>query len=146
MAHAGYCDMLLLHRLQQGGLGARRGAVDLVRHQQLREHRPLEEAETALPARALVQHFGAEDVGGHKVRRELDALVGEAQGGAHRFHEARLGKPRRADQQRVAAGQNRCQRQLDHSLLAKDGPADFGLYAGQRFGCRVGVRHRGFRT
>ena len=70
----------------------------------------------------------------------------EAEGGAHRFHEARLGKARCADQQRVAAGQNRCQRQLDHSLLAKDGPADFGLYAGQRFGCRVGVRHRGFRT
>ncbi len=62
MAHTGHGDMALLHRLEQGRLGARAGAVDLVRHQQLGEDRPFEEAEGALPARAFVQHFRADNV------------------------------------------------------------------------------------
>ena len=39
VARAGDGDVLLLHRLQQRRLGARAGAVDLVGHQQLGEHR-----------------------------------------------------------------------------------------------------------
>ncbi len=39
MPRAGNGDVLLLHGLQQRRLGARAGAVDLVGHQELREHR-----------------------------------------------------------------------------------------------------------
>jgi len=38
VTRAGNGDVLLLHRLQQRRLRARAGAVDLVGHQQLREH------------------------------------------------------------------------------------------------------------
>ena len=68
VARAGDRDMMLLHRLQQRRLGARAGAVDLVGHQQLGEHRARDEAEIALAAGALLQHLGAENVGRHQVR------------------------------------------------------------------------------
>ena len=74
VALAGDGDVLLLHRLQQRRLGARAGAVDFVGHQQLGEHRALDEAEGAAAAVALLQHFRAQDVGRHQVGRELDAL------------------------------------------------------------------------
>ena len=74
MASAGHGNVLLLHRLQQGGLGARAGAVDLVGHQKLREHRTRDEAERAPAGTALVEHLGAQNIGGHQVGRELDAL------------------------------------------------------------------------
>src|SRR6516162_6468037 len=44
---AGDGNMLFLHRLQQCGLGARAGAIDLVGHQQLRKYRSGDEAKAA---------------------------------------------------------------------------------------------------
>jgi len=109
VAHAGNRDMALLHGLQQGRLGARAGAVDLVRHQELGENRALEEAERTLAGHALVHHFRTENVGRHQVRRELDALIRQAERRAHRLNEARLGEARRADQQGVTAREHGCQ-------------------------------------
>ena len=40
VAHAGDGDVVFLHGLQKGGLGARAGAVDFIRHHQLAEHGP----------------------------------------------------------------------------------------------------------
>ncbi len=79
-----------------------------------------------------------------EVGRELDALVGEAEGSAHRFDQAGLGKARCPDQQRMAAGEHRRERQLDHLLLPEDRPADFGLHLGECLGGRVGFRNDGF--
>ena len=60
----------LLHRLQQGGLGLGRRAVDLVGQQQLAEDRPAGQGEAA---GLEVEQVGADDVAGHQVGRELDA-------------------------------------------------------------------------
>ncbi len=96
-------DVLLLHRLEQCGLRARRGAVDLVGHQELREHRTGDEAEIALAAGAFLQHFAAENVGRHQVGRELNAARIEAERDPHRFDQLGLGEAGHADQEAVAA-------------------------------------------
>ena len=70
---AGDGDLLLLHRLEQRRLRLRRGAVDLVGQQQVGEDRSGLEAELAL-AVLLDKDVRADDVGGHQVRRELDAV------------------------------------------------------------------------
>ena len=69
---------------------------------------------------AVLQHLRADDVGGHQVGRELDALGVEAEDLAERLDQQRLGEARHADQQRVAAGQNGDERALDHLVLAED--------------------------
>ena len=126
VALAGDGDMVLLHRLQQRRLGARAGAVDLVRHQQLREDRALDEAEMALAVGALVENLGAEDVGRHQVRRELDAPRAEAEHRAHGLDQLGLGEAGHADEQAVAAGEQGDQREVDDLLLAEDDLADLG--------------------
>ena len=94
---------MLLHGLQQRRLRLGAGAVDLVRHQQLREDRPFHEPEAASAARGILEHFRADDVGGHEVRGELDALGIEPQDLAQRLDQQRLGEAWHADQQRMAA-------------------------------------------
>ena len=123
MFHPADRHPLLLHRLEQGRLGARAGAVDLVGHQQLAEHRTADEAEAAL-AFGLLQDFGADDVGRHKVGGELDPLGGEAQDDAQSLHQAALAQAGNTDQQDMAAGQQGDQGLIDHLGLAEDHPAD----------------------
>ena len=121
MALSGDGDVVLLHGLQQRRLRLGAGAVDLVGHQELGEDRALDEAEAAAAAGpAVLQHLRADDVGGHQVGRELDALGVEAQYLAQRLHQQRLGEAGDADQQGMAAGQQRDERALDHLVLAED--------------------------
>ena len=126
VALAGDGDVLLLHRLQQRRLGARAGAVDFVGHQQLGEDRALDEAEGAAAAVALLQHFGAQDVGRHQVGRELDALASMPEHDAQGLDQLGLGEAGHADQQQVTAGQQRNQRLIDDLLLAINDLADGG--------------------
>lgn len=75
LALAGNGDVVLLHRLQQRRLGARRGAVDLVGHQELGEDGALDEAEGA--AAGLVWSITSESRGYQTASRsgiELDAV------------------------------------------------------------------------
>ena len=141
VAGAGDGDVLLLHRLQQRRLRARCGAVDLVGHQQLREHRAGQEAEAALAARALFQHFGAENVGRHQIRRELDAPRIEAEHGAHGLDQLGLGEAGNAEQEAMAAGQDRDERLLDHLVLAEDDGADRGFGGAHVIGGRLRGPH-----
>ena len=124
MAVAGHGDVLLLHALQQRRLGARAGAVDFVGHQQLGEHRALDEAEGAAAGVGLFQHFRAQDVGGHQVGRELDALGFHAQHDAQSLDQQGLGEARHADQQHVAARQECYKGLIDDVLLAINDLAD----------------------
>jgi len=126
VALSGHRDVLLLHRLQQGRLGAGAGAVDLVGHQQLGEHRALDEAERAVAHVAFFQHLGAQDVGRHQVGRELDALAFHAQHDAQGLDQLGLGEARDADQKQVTAGQEGNQRLIDDRLLAINDLADGG--------------------
>ena len=81
---------------------------------------PLTKRKLRRPAGAVLQHLRADDVGGHEVGRELDALGVEPQHLAQRLDQQRLGEAGHADQQRVAAGQDGDERALDHLLLAED--------------------------
>ena len=117
-------DLLLLHRLQERRLGARARAVDLVGHQELAEDRAVDEAEGARSVGPGLQHLGAEDVGGHQVGGELHPVRDQAEHRAERLDQPGLGEARRADEQAVAAAQDRDQRLLDHLLLADDAPRD----------------------
>jgi hypothetical protein len=80
-------DLPLLHRLQERRLRLRRRPVDLVREQDLREHRAGAELELA---RLLVERAHAGDVGRQQVRRELDAAEGAVEGASERLGEHRL--------------------------------------------------------
>ena len=124
----------------------------------LRKQRPFEEAEFAAAGRAvLFDDFRAGDVGRHQVGRELDAAERQAQAAGQRADHQRLGQPRHAFQQAMAAAEERDQQLLDHLVLADDDLgkllqdfftglvqlADGGGIVGQRFeleGCRTWMR------
>ena len=70
------------------------GAVDFVRHQELAEDRAFHETKSPAMVDALLQHFGAQDIGRHQVRRELNALGVEAEDDAEGLDELGLGEAR----------------------------------------------------
>ena len=112
--------LAFLHRLQQRGLGLGRRAVDFVGQQQVGEDRPFDEAERPPAVLVFLQHVGARDVGGHQVGRELDALELEIEDLGQRADDQRLGQAWHADQQAMAAGEDRGENLLDHGVLAND--------------------------
>ena len=121
---AGDRHRVLLHRLEQRGLGSRAGAVDLVGHQELAEHGTWYEAELAPPAPRFLQDLRTQNVGRHQVGGALDPLVFETRYRGDGLDKPRLAQPGHADQERVAAGQKGDQRLLHHLILAEDDPAD----------------------
>jgi hypothetical protein len=130
-------DPVLLHRLQQRRLRLGRRAVDLVGEQEVGEDRALDEAERALAGgRIFLEHVGAGDVGRHQVGRELDAAEREVQRLGQRRDEQRLGQARDADEQAVAAREQRDEQVLDHLRW----PLDLGAQVG------VGPRDVGHRA
>jgi hypothetical protein len=129
---------MLLHRLEQRRLGARAGAVDLVGHEELAEHRARQEAEFAPPALAFLQHLGADDISRHQIGRALHPLVFEAEHAAQRLDQLGLGEAGHADQQRVAAAQQGDQGLLDHRILAEDHLSDPLAHGGEPAADRFG--------
>ena len=118
-------DGVLLHRLQQRGLRLWRGAVDLVGEDDVREHRALHELEDAATGRVVfLEQLGAGDVRRHEVGRELHAVERQVQRLRQRLDEQRLGEARHADQQHVAAGENRGDQVVDDIELADDASRD----------------------
>ena len=117
--------MILLHRLEQRRLRLRRRAVDLVGQDDLREDRPLHEAQPA-DALLLVEDLGAGDVRRHQVGRELDALEVEIEDVGERLDQQRLRQAGHAGDQAVAAGEQRDQHLLDDLVLPDDDLAELG--------------------
>ena len=118
-------DVVLLHRLEQRRLRLRRRAVDLVGQDDLREQRPLHEAQPARPL-LLVEDLGAGDVRRHDVGRELNPLEVEIEDVGERLDQQRLRQPGHAGDQAVAAGEQRDQHLLDDLVLADDDLAQLG--------------------
>ena len=79
-----------LHRFEQRALGLGRGAVDLVGEQEIGEHGPLLVLEFQLAAAGVLEQLGADDVRGHQIRGELDALEADAEHVGEGFDEQRL--------------------------------------------------------
>jgi hypothetical protein len=70
------CHLVFLHHFEERALRLGRRAVDFIGEQDLREHRPADDAQLA---RRGIDHGVARDVGRHHVRRELDARVLQGQ-------------------------------------------------------------------
>ena len=129
-------DLTLLHRLQQRGLGLRRGAVDLVGQQQIGEHRTRPERERG-GARVVDQRAG--DVAGHQVGGELHPLEFQLQCGGQGSDQQRLRHSRNTFQQHVAAAQQRDHQAADDPLLPDDGLGELGAQRQQRITRRFGA-------
>jgi hypothetical protein len=107
----------LLHDLQQGALHLGRRPVDLVGEQQVGEHRA--ERGVEIP-RLLVVDARADQVGGHQVWGELDALELAADGLRQRLDRHRLRQPRHALHQDVPPRQQRDDQPLQQVVLPDD--------------------------
>ena len=130
-------DLPLLHGLQQGGLGAGNGAVELVGQQQVGEHRPVHPAEGAALA---VEDVHAHHVGGEQVRGELDPPELAAQGQGQGLDQGGLAHPRQVVQQDMPLGQDGRRHQADLGLLAHH---DFRDLAHQGVGQALNGRGHG---
>ena len=108
---------MLLHGLEQRGLDLGRRAIDLIGEQDVGEDRPLTERKRA---RGQVVHRGAQDVGRHEVRGELDTAVLQRQRPRDGLREQRLASSRHALEQHVALGDQRDRAQADRIVLADD--------------------------
>ncbi len=114
-------DLPLLHRLEHGGLGLGRRAVDFVGQDHVGEQRTGKELVLPPPRlRIFLNDLRAGDVAGHQVGRELDAFEAQVRGLGQRADQQRLGQARHAFQKRVAAGEDRDQDLLDDVALADD--------------------------
>ena len=110
----------LLHRLEQRGLRLRRGAVDFICEQELRENWPAPELKLIATIRPRAHHRGADDVGRHEIGRELDPAKIEIQRACERLHELRLAEPRHAFEQHISARDDGCEHAVHDALLADD--------------------------
>ena len=88
---------------------------------------PFGELEEAAAGGVLfLEQLGAGDVARHQVGRELHAREREVERLRHGLHEQRLGEAGHADEQHVAAGEERGDEIVDGLLLADDAAADLG--------------------
>ena len=114
-------ELAFLHRLEESGLRAGGGAVDLVGEDDLGDERPLAEGEVL---GLLVEVVDARDVGGHEVGGELDSLEGAAEGAGDGLGEGRLAGAGDVLEKDMALAQEGDQRQLDDLALAHDDALD----------------------
>ena len=108
----------LLHGLEEGGLRFRRGAVDFVGEDDVREQWAGLEHELAA-AIDLLKYGISRNIAGEEIGGELDTLVFEAQELREAFHKFGFSETRQALQQDVAAGKDAGDDQLDDLLLAE---------------------------
>jgi hypothetical protein len=109
--------LLLLHRLQQGGLHLGGRAIDLVGEQDVREQGTAHGPKLAGP---LVEDHRADDVGRQQIGRELNPLERGANHLSQRAHREGLGEAGDAFQQDVPTGEEPHEQALDHCLLPHD--------------------------
>ena len=96
-------------------------AVDLIGQDDVGKNRPFQKAALALARVAvLLYDFGAGDVGGHQVGRELDAMKRQVHRAGQRADHQCLGQPRHTFQQAVPAAEQGDQQLVDHLVLAHD--------------------------
>ena len=145
-------DALLLHRFEHRGLRLGRGAVDFVREDNVRKDRPALELKLPPSIGRFHHHVRAENVGGHQIGRELDAVERQFQHLAQRPHEQRLAQTRHALQQHMPAREDGDERAIHDVRVPDDDLADLVAQRGEtlaeggdlllgvhRVGCRLKV-------
>ncbi len=119
--HTADRHLTLAHDLEQRGLHLRRRAVDLIREDEVREHRPELDVER-LGRRAV--DAGAHDVGRDEVGRELDASERAAEHLRERRNGQGLAEAGDAFEEAVATGEQADEHPLEHAFLADDDAAE----------------------
>ena len=114
-------DLVLLHDLEQRGLDLGGRPVDLVGEQEVGEDGALFDVEAALVGAV---DAGADEVGRHQVRGELDPLEGAAEDLGEGLDGQRLGQAGDALEEEVAAAEQADEDSLEHLVLADDDPPD----------------------
>jgi hypothetical protein len=104
---------------------ASRGAVDFVGEHDLREDWSGLETHFAFAVIRFGHDVGADDVGGHQVRRELDAREAQFKTLRERADQQCLSQSGRAFQQAVAAGEDAGQHAVDDVAVADHDLAHF---------------------
>ncbi len=115
---------MLLHGFEQRGLSLGCRAIDFVGQHEMREDRPSLESEGFGAAFGIDNH-AADDVGGHQVRRELDARVLQMHHSRERPQKRGFTQSGYAFEQHMAARQQTDQYAIDDFLLADDDFSDF---------------------
>jgi hypothetical protein len=110
---------VLLHRLEEGGLGPWGGAIDLVDQQDVREDRPARESE-----RPAFEQARACDVDGQEVRCALDPVRIERQGPGDRAGEEGLAGPGDVLDEDVTVGEQGGDDQAEGRIGTDDRPPD----------------------
>ena len=108
---------MLPHRLQQGGLGARGRAVDLVGEQDVRERRAGAELEFEC---LLIEDRDADDIVGQEVGRKLNAVKVQTERDRDGPREHGLAGAGHVLEEQMAFAQERDHHQFDHVALADD--------------------------
>ena len=134
-------DLVLLHGLEEGRLGARGGPVDLVGQQHLGEDGAGAEGEVGGP---LVEDARPGDVAGQDVRRELHPTELTPDGGGQAAGQQGLAHPRHVLEEDVAVAEDGRQYVVHHFGLAHHhlghSRADGRQNGGRIGGCAVGTR------
>ncbi len=120
----GHGHPVLLHRFQQCRLRLGRGPVDLVGQQDVGEYGSLLEFELAAPLGRFEHDVRADQVGGHQVGGELDALELQPQRVRQGAHQQRLAQSGHSFEQDVAPGDQSRQRAVDDLIVADDDLGD----------------------
>src|SRR5579862_5252365 len=104
IAHPANGDLILLHRLEECRLRARRRAIDLVGKNDVGEDGTRNEPNVALSrGNVLFDHFGAQDVGWHQIRGELNSAELELDSVGQRLDEECFCQAWNATQKAVAS-------------------------------------------
>ena len=116
-----------LHGFEQCCLGLWRGAINFVGQHDVAEDRALDEGPLTMPGgEVFFNDVGAGNVGGHQVRRELDAPERQAERLRNGAHHQRLGGAGQAGDQAMPTDKERGKDLVQHILLADDYLAHLG--------------------
>ena len=121
--------LALLHRFEERGLGLRRGPVDLVGEQEVREHRTGAEHELAAAHGHRAGEVGGEHVGGELHPAEVD----DRRRARERVREQRLGDAGHTFEQEVTAHTGRGDHDVDDVILTDDDLAHLAYDAVSQF-------------
>ena len=121
MSDAADCDLLFLHALKHRRLRLRRRAINLVRENDVGEHRPGQKLECTRTCRLVLgDDFRARDIARHQVGRELYAAELQRHRPRQRRDHHRFRQTGNTFENAVAAGEQRDQELLDHVILTDD--------------------------
>ena len=130
-------DGLFLHGLQQSGLRFWSGPVDFISEHDLCKNRARLKFENAAAIGRFHHDIRAENVGGHEVGSELDAVEIELDGFGKGAYEECFAKARDTFQQDVATDEKACDDAFDNTFVTDNHflqlVAHFGIIASEGF-------------